>query len=216
MFDDIIFLLLKKGAHRDPVRATTRQLAAELGISQQSFSRRSLILISEGYIERQGGAYILTNKALSEAKTIYRTLSEALFGGKSLEFTGKIVHGISQGEKFMKMHDYRRQFIKLLGFDPYPGTLNVTIPPEDIELRLRLKSKKPILIEGFKRGRRTYGSIIAYPALIEDTIRGAVIFPDRSTHGLTIMELIAPINIKQKLRLEDGDQITFRVDYGDD
>ncbi len=212
MLDEIVLLLLKKGAHREPVYATTRQLASELGISQQSFSRRSILLVSDGYIEKQKGAYLLTKKAVSDSKSLYRSLSDSLFGGKSLDFTGKIIHGHSQGAKFMEIPEYKKQFAKVLGFEPYPGTLNISIPPEDIELRLRLKSKKPRIIEGFKRGGETFGSIIAYEILISETIKGAVLFPDRSTHGLTVMELIAPVNIKQKLKLEDGDQITFRVD----
>ncbi|OIO20603.1 hypothetical protein COV61_01985 [Candidatus Micrarchaeota archaeon CG11_big_fil_rev_8_21_14_0_20_47_5] len=210
--DEILLLLLSKRAHKEPLHATTRALAAELGISQQSFSRKAIGLVSCGYIKREGGAYLLTKKAIEEAKSLQKALSDSLFGGARLDFGGRVVRGLGQGKKFLSIPKYKKGVEKELGFSPFPGTLNVNIPPEEIELRLRLKSKNPIIIKGFVQKGKTYGPILAYPALIGECIRGAVIFPDRSVHGLSVMELIAPMDIKKKLRIRDGDSISFSVE----
>ena len=45
----------------------------------------------------------------------------------SIEFRRKIVSGMGEGAYYMSLKGYRNQFIEKLGYEPYPGTLNVKL-----------------------------------------------------------------------------------------
>ena len=56
MISEIEFYLLKKGAHKEPKRITTNDIADETGISQQTASRKLIELEKDEMIERMGGS----------------------------------------------------------------------------------------------------------------------------------------------------------------
>ena len=95
----------------------------------------------------------------------------------------------------------------MLGFDPFPGTLNVKIREEDYERRRRLERSPTALIEGFKDGERSFGSAKLYQVLINDEIKGALIVADRTIHDLSVMEIVSPSYLRRYYKLVDGDPI---------
>ena len=40
---------------------------------------------------------------------------------------------------------------------------------------------------------------------------GAVIFPEMSVHGLQVIEVISPFNLRKKLSLSDGSKVTVEM-----
>jgi riboflavin kinase len=46
---------------------------------------------------------------------------------------------------------------------------------------------------------------------LEDKIEGAVISALRSHYGEDVLEIIAPVNLRETLKLKDGDKISFIV-----
>ena len=97
-----------------------------------------------------------------------------------------------------------------LGFSPYAGTLNLEILPDFLEKRLELRSSRPIKIPGFSSGGRTYGPIDAYRCVVGG-MDGAVIFPVRSQHGLSVIEVIAPVYLMGELGLKYGSELEIEV-----
>ncbi|MEM4555116.1 MAG: DUF120 domain-containing protein [Candidatus Anstonellaceae archaeon] len=214
MISEILLYLLKKGAHREPQRITTGEIAQEIGISQQTASRKMIQLEQEGKIIRQNGMVAITPQAISQIRRAVAEINQSL-KGTTISFSGKVASGLGEGAYYMRQKGYLDQFIKKLCFKPYPGTLNVTIEGEDIEKRLHLREQKPIVIEGFrsrpKNGEtRTFGRIDAYRCSVSG-LPGAIIFPERSLHGLRTLEVISPFNLRKKLNLADGSQITIEV-----
>jgi riboflavin kinase len=209
MISSVIFYLLKKGAHREPVRITTSEIAAQTNVSQQTASRKLIQLEKEGLIVRKNGQVLVTEKAISEARKLLKEVLESL-EGTSLVFRGKVVCGLGEGSFFMRKKKYIEAFEKKLCFKPFPGTLNLTISESEIEKRLQLREQKPIVIEGFKEGKRTFGKIAAYRCTING-IPAAVIFPEISLHGLQVLEIIAPFNLRKKLGLSDGSEVIVEV-----
>lgn len=67
-----------------------------------------------------------------------------------------------------------------------------------------------IKIEGFRDGLRTYGSLKCFPALIED-VRGAVLIIERTHYDSSVIEVIAPVRLRDVLHIEDGDVVTVKV-----
>jgi len=118
---------------------------------------------------------------------------------------GKVVSGVGEGRAFTSLGWARRQFREKLGFNPYAGTLNIqTIREENIEL---LRSSKGIQIDppkGFLGGK-------CFTALIGKRIRGAVVIPDSSRHPSHVLEIIAPLSLREELNLDDGDEVDVQV-----
>jgi len=208
--------LAKLGALRRGVFIKTFELAKELGTSQQTASRRILELETKGYIKRsvskKGQTIVITEKGAQQLMAVYAilhgSLSEAL---RSVVITGEVFTGLGEGAYYVSLNGYRTQIIEKLGFDPYPGTLNLRLTdPSDVYFREVLSHRAGILIKGFSDGRRTYGSVKAFKAKIRG-IDAAVLLIERTHYGRDTLEVVAPVNLRQALNLEDGDKVSLEV-----
>ena len=115
MISSVIFYLLKRGAHREPIRVTTGEVAEQTGVSQQTASRKLISLEREGLITRVGGKVMVTEKAIAEARKLLKEVLESL-EGTSLVFNGKIVAGIGEGAFFVRQKKYMEGFDRKLCF----------------------------------------------------------------------------------------------------
>ncbi|MCX6770683.1 MAG: DUF120 domain-containing protein [Candidatus Micrarchaeota archaeon] len=206
---DIVFFLLQKGAHREPKRITTGEIAEGIGVSQQTASRKLIALEQEGAVVRSGGAISLTPKAVSRVRAFVSEVLGSL-KGEATVFSGAVSAGIGKGAHFVSQKEYMGGFKKHLDFSPFAGTLNVKIEGEGIEKRITLRERKPIIVPGFSRGKATFGKIDCYRCVIGG-LPGAVIFPEMSVHGLQVIEVISPFNLRKKLSLSDGSQVMVEM-----
>ncbi len=202
--DDILILLLKMGAHRNPVKLSTIELGKLLNMSQQNASKRLQKLEEANYISR-GKKIKLTKKAIEELKELHEILNAA-FEEKYL--CGQVTTGLGEGKYYMSLKGYVNQITKHL-FKPYPGTLNLKVRDED-KWKRDLIMRDAIHIKGFKQGKRTFGDIYVYPCEIEGE-SGAIVMPIRTTHSKDIIELIAPFHIRSKMNKKDGDIIKVKI-----
>ena len=124
-------------------------------------------------------------------------------------FEGKIVSGMGEGKYYTEQKGYLEQFTQKLGFTPYPGTLNVEIEYiERNKLRL-LRNAEGIIISGFKTRNRTFGDVHCFKATIHKT-KCYIVLPRRS-HYSNILEIIAPINLRDKLTLQDNNTVRVEI-----
>ena len=208
--------LLLIGAKERPVLITTGQLAKRLGKSQQAASKHLLELEKLGYIERMhsraGQEIRLTEKGVNAVATLYLLLRSRLEEAPNIfEFRGSVFTGLGEGAYYMSLKGYRVQFQEKLGFDPYPGTLNLRLVSPSYRKQMEvLRRMNGIKIEGFTDGLRTYGSLKCFPALIED-VRGAVLSIERTHYDSSVLEVIAPVRLRDVLNLKDGDMVTVKV-----
>jgi CTP-dependent riboflavin kinase len=124
--------------------------------------------------------------------------------------TGKIVSGVGQGAFFTQLEWFQEQCQEKLGFKPYPGTLNIEISTDKIPEIEVLENDKS---HEFIPPDAAFCSGKAFPVSIAG-VRGAIIMPaaEVRVHGKNIVEVIAPINLKKKLGVADGDSITLVFD----
>ena len=127
-------------------------------------------------------------------------------GGKKIVLNGTIVRGLGEGAYFMSMQHYKKEIRKKLGFDAYPGTLNLKVSRNQIN---SLKKIKPIEIDGFKKGNKIFGGADCYRAKIKN-INGSVIVPHLTKHK-DVIEFIASVHLKSELKLKDGDKIKIEL-----
>ncbi len=149
-------------------------------------------------------------KVIEEVDEPYLSLAKGLLDVPLL-LKGIVVSGSGEGKYFLSLEGYRRQIKKRLGFEPYPGTLNVLLDDESVERKALLVLRKPIMIEGFMENGRRYGEVLAFPAKVGEVWPSAVIMPTRTHHPPSIVEVIAPVMLRKVLNLNDGDEIIIKV-----
>lgn len=216
-----LFTLLKlaeMGAHRRTAKISTEYLAGKLSLSQQTASRYLIELDGRGWIKRtmtpDGCLIRITDAGVKELQKLYsnlRFLMEAAYP-PSITLEGVVFTGLGEGAYYTSKEQYRKQFIERLGFDPYPGTLNLRLATDyDTKTRSELETYPSIELEGFKSEDRTFGVVRCYPATIDNKVKGAIITALRSHYDASVVEIIAPVNLRKHLKLKDGHKVKVEV-----
>ncbi len=208
----LIYIASRRGLF-SKLEASTVSIGKELGISQQSVSRLLQEMEHEGLILREaspkGMSLSISKNGIDLLREKYNLL-KTIFEKKSLNsFSGIVTSGLGEGRAYMKMKQYSDQFMEKLGINAYPGTLNIKVG-QGIADQLR-NTADVIKIGGFSTKERTYGGVLAYRAKINGQIDAAVIFPDRSTHNMRMLEIIAKDYLRGKLGLKDGSKIKIEM-----
>ncbi|MEM0146395.1 MAG: DUF120 domain-containing protein [Conexivisphaerales archaeon] len=214
---ELLFNLMLLGAKDNYVKIKTADLAAKLGKSQQAASIYLITLEREGLIEKQssrdGTVVKITQSGLDQLVTVYLLLRNELEESPtSIVLEGSVFSGMGEGAYYMSLPKYKEQFLKKLGFEPFPGTLNLKIDLRHIMEREKLEQYKHlgIKIEGFSDGARTYGALWCFHCLIE-SIRGAVVLIERTHYDISVVEVISPVNFRKELSLNDGDRVKITI-----
>lgn len=216
-----LFTLLKlaeMGAHRRTAKISTEYLAEKLNISQQTASRYLIELDREGWIKRtitpEGCLIKITTVGIRELGKLYSTLRflmEATYP-PSITLEGTAFTGLGEGAYYVTKEKYRKQFIEKLGFDPYPGTLNLRLTTDyDIKARNELEAYPAVELEGFKSEDRTFGPVKCYPVIVENRMKGALLSALRSHYDASVLEIIAPVSLRKCLKLKDGHKVKVEV-----
>ena len=209
--------LVKLKAHTEFVHISSTELATKLGQSQQAASQHLRELEREGLIERRRNGVRhgtrLTTKGSDAIRAYYAEMRVALEGKtREMSFSGNLFRGLGEGAYYIDLPGYKKQFVKLLGFVPYPGTLNIKLVTTDqMEQKRQLRSLEGLRVEGFENGTRTYGGARCYRALVNGRYPAAVLVIDRTHYDDSVMEVISPVNFRKELGLEEGNKVDVRV-----
>ena len=132
---------------------------------------------------------------------------------KTWSMTGKIVSGLGKGSYFVGLDWVQEQCMEKLGFRPYPGTLNLRIEGDALHLLEQLQNKKT---EKLIPPDPEFCAAKVLPVTIENE-RGAIIVPDEAVrvHGKEVVEIMAPLRLKNALNVADGDSLTVVVSVVD-
>ena len=213
-----LFKLAEMGASRRTVKVSTEYLAERIGLSQQTASRHLIQLEKKGWIRRtitpEGCLIRITDSGVVELKKLYSSLQAVFEAAYPLSVTleGVLFTGIGEGAYYITRDGYRKQFIEKLGFDPYPGTLNLKLTTDyDMKTMTELESYPAIEIEGFKSETRSFGAVKCYPAVINNKIKGTVVAALRSHYNSSVIEIIAPYYLRGKLKLKDGHKVKVEI-----
>jgi len=208
--------LLEVGAYPDEIIFTTTELAQLLGASQQTASRHLIELEKMGLIHRvrlgRRESIKITAGGVKHLDNMFLTLKRAFEMKKTeIVFEGAVFSGLSEGAYYVNQDGYAKQFIEKLGFEPYPGTLNLRVRKEDQEEVRMLEASPFVLIEGFTDGKRSFGPAKCFHGKAADKIDCALISPVRTHYSGDVVELIAPENLRKALHAKDGDPVKVRA-----
>ncbi|MDD1750061.1 MAG: CTP-dependent riboflavin kinase [Methanothrix sp.] len=118
---------------------------------------------------------------------------------------GKIASGLGQAQYFLTHEGYSRQFLQHLGFVPFPGTLNVLL-----EEPFPAGASQAIKIESFQEEGKSFGECKCYRIKLSGIV-AAVVRPERSRYPPELIEVIAPVQLRRTLGLEDGDPVEITL-----
>ncbi|MEE8494921.1 MAG: HAD-IA family hydrolase, partial [Xanthomonadales bacterium] len=118
--------------------------------------------------------------------------------------------GSKTAAHFTQLDWVQQQCREKLDFDPFPGTLNLDIDPDYFPLISELQ-RAPAIELIPQRSDGCAGKVI--PLSIEG-IRGAIIIPEDKVniHGENIIEVMAPVGLRESLGLADGHLVTLFAD----
>jgi len=121
-------------------------------------------------------------------------------------FSGTVFSGGGEGKKFVDLPWFKRKIREKLGFIPYSGTLNLRLSEESVKRKKLLEkshSVKVYPVEGYNSGVLIQASI--------GTLDCAVVVPEMAGYPKNVLEIIASVYLRDKLQLEDGDEVTVTV-----
>ncbi|HVL47843.1 MAG TPA: DUF120 domain-containing protein [Candidatus Thermoplasmatota archaeon] len=210
---EILRQLAKLGALSDYIYTSSGEIGRRIGVSQQTASRRILDLVDRGFLTRRmtprkqfirlaaPGVEVL-RKDLVELKALFAT-------AEHMTIRGRVVAGLGEGQYYISRPGYMKAFNEILGFEPFPGTLNVEVEPLDREKVAELKEREGRLIKEFVSEGRTFGAVKCFRADLGG-VECAAIFPLRS-HHTNVLEMISPVQLRKKLDLADGADVSVRI-----
>jgi riboflavin kinase len=214
----MLLKLAEMGAYRRIAKISTEFLAEKIGISQQTASRYVIELERKGWIQRtitpEGSLIKIDDQGVRELQKLFSSLKVVLETPypPSVTLEGTVFTGLGEGAYYITKEHYRKQFIEKLGFEPYPGTLNLKLSTDyDIKTRMELEAYPAIEIEGFKNEDRTFGLVKCYPAIIGNKVKGALITALRSHYDVSVLEIIAPVCLRKQLNLKDDVKVKVEV-----
>jgi len=213
-----LYKLAEMGASRRTIKVSTEYLAEKMGLSQQTASRHLIQLEKMGWIKRgitPNGCLIgITEAGAKELKRLYSGLHQIFEAAypSSVTLEGVLFSGLGEGAYYIGKDGYRKQFIEKLGFDPYPGTLNLKLTTDyDMKTRMELENYPAIELQSFKNETRSFGAVKCYPAVINNRVKGAVVFAMRTHYNSSVVEVIAPTFLRGSLKLKDGNKVKVEI-----
>lgn len=123
---------------------------------------------------------------------------------QKMEIAGTVFSGKGEGKKFTNLPWVERQIKEKLGFTPFPGTLNIHLEKENQKTKL-LKEESLLIVP--EKG-------YCYGKLFKAQIKGldcGVVVPLLPNYPSDVLEIIAPIYLREKLELFDGSRVSVLV-----
>ena len=184
------------------------EAAKRLCVTRQGLYKLLKQLRNEGYVA-EGPLIKITQKGRDLLSSVLRDLLR-YFNIASIRLIGRVISGLGEGAFYISLEGYRRAIEEKLGFTPFPGTLNIKLDPQYLPYRRYLDGLPGIVIPGFTNGLRTYGGVKAFKAKING-VEGAVVMPERTHHPTDVIEIIAPVKLRDALNLKDGDIVEVEI-----
>ncbi|MEM3596641.1 MAG: DUF120 domain-containing protein [Candidatus Bathyarchaeia archaeon] len=126
----------------------------------------------------------------------------------AIQVEGKVFSGSGEGAKFVSLPWVKRQIAEKLGFIPYNGTLNIRLNEDGVALKRHILDKaeaiKIIPQEGFCHGK-------LFKAVFMDKLECAIVIPEVNGYPRNVIEIVAPINLRERFKLKDGDTVKVKI-----
>ncbi|MDY6972583.1 MAG: DUF120 domain-containing protein [Thermodesulfobacteriota bacterium] len=130
------------------------------------------------------------------------------------KLTGEVVTGAKKAAYFTQLNWVQEQCMEKLGFEPYPGTLNLDITGDDLPVIEELQKEEGVMLIPTDP---EFCTARALPVVV-GAVKGAIIIPAENVkvHGSNIVEIMAPVNLRDALKVNDGNSLTLVIERSGD
>jgi riboflavin kinase len=121
-------------------------------------------------------------------------------------FKGTVFSGNGEGRKFIELPWVKQQIQEKLGFTPYPGTLNIRLAEDSVEQKKMLEKAKRLEVipeKGYCIGLLIKAKI--------GSLECAIVIPQVPNYPSDVLEVIAPVYLRERLKIADGSEVTVTV-----
>ncbi len=122
----------------------------------------------------------------------------------TFKILGFVCEGQGEARTFTQLDWVRQQFRDKIGFDPYPGTLNLHVPSALTLEIVRARGGIPI------EPAAGYCAAKVFRVQISQRVAAAWIIPAVAGYPDDVMELMAPVSLRDALRLKTGDIVSVQ------
>ncbi|WP_214020809.1 DUF120 domain-containing protein [Methanoculleus sp.] len=205
------------GGCRGPIWLSSQSLGNVLGISPQTASRRLIALERQQFVVRSmkpDGQYVAVTRVGEQALKREYADYVRIFNPERRQYTlaGTVISGLGEGRYYMSIPHYKEQFGAYLGFEPFPGTLNIRLDAASVQVRKQLDHAGWIDVPGFTADERTFGAARVLPCRIRGH-KCAIVVPSRTHYPEDIVEVIAGCELRKALNLNDSDTIEVEITH---
>lgn len=123
-------------------------------------------------------------------------------------FTGVVCSGLGEGARFVALDCVRSEMRRALGFDAWPGTLNLRMGGAAWHRWRRGLARHPgtalVPASGFCAAK-------CFAVRLNGRVDAAAVFPDVAGYPTDKLELVAPQALRAALGLNDGDAVQVQL-----
>jgi riboflavin kinase, archaea type len=126
-----------------------------------------------------------------------------------MRIEGKVVRGVGESKGFLTIDWVSARLQEAFSFQSFPGTLNISLHDPGAQRALKEKGRIRLV-------HRTEGfcDAILVKGLINEKHECGVVIPLVDGYDERLLEVVAPVNLKETLHINDGDVVTLELDMG--
>lgn len=131
--------------------------------------------------------------------------------GNQIQWTGRVTSGQGVAARLTAPDWFRASVNRFFGFEPAPGTLNVLIEGDRRELDRLLLTASTVLVPP----ARDVCCALLVPVCITrepNSVHAVLLRPIIYGYNVAQLELLAPVLLREALRLQDGDEVTITAE----
>ena len=125
---------------------------------------------------------------------------------RGLKVTGTVISGLGESASFLSLQWVNDQVVEKLSFSPYCGTLNIDIGESTIQKKLKEHAEKRIIPD-----EKEFCDALIFDAMITGGYRCGIILPLVPGYPENVLEIVAPVHLKQALAINDGAKIEVEI-----
>ncbi len=118
------------------------------------------------------------------------------------------MRGLGEAPGFTQLPWVVEQCREQLGFEPYPGTLNLEVLPEDLALWQELRSRQDAVLSP---PDGAFCDASCQLVSVAGQIRAATVVPHVPDYPADKLELLAPVSVMATLGLELGQVVAIEA-----
>ena len=128
----------------------------------------------------------------------------------SVHLKGKLVKGRGEGAGFTEVDWVKKSFTRLLGFTPFPGTLNLKFDLSEATEGLRTIREAEGLAMPPPEGSG-FCPAKCFRGRLGGAIAAGLVIPEVEGYYEDVLEILAPVNVRKAMRVTEGDVLEVEI-----